>query len=559
MTLKFDDDKVNQKISDVRAKEEEDALSKQAEALGLPFVSLFPNMVEGDALRLITEEKAKHERLIPFKVNGKDVSVAVGDPDTGPVSPSLSELRNAGYQIEVYVTPQKNLEMCYEAYRGLSFASATATGSVDITNAALTEYISKVKTIIDVKKILDEITSQKGVRLTQTLEVILAGSIATTASDIHIEPEEHETRLRYRLDGMLYDVFSFDHKVYNLLLSRIKLLSGLKLNVKTEGQDGRFSIVAGEEEIEVRTSVVPGGYGESVVMRILNPKAIEVTLDTLGMNDRLLPLIKDLISKPQGMILTTGPTGSGKTTTLYTCLRTVYTKEIKIITIEDPIEYKLNGIVQTQAAPNKGYSFLEGLRSALRQDPDVIMIGEIRDEETARVAIDAALTGHLVFSTLHTNNAAGAFTRLIDLGVNPKVLTSAVMAAMAQRLIRKLCDNCRKKVPIDGKAKELVDKHVENMRKKGPVDYKGEMWLPVGCDQCNGIGYKGRVGVYEAILSTAEIENVVRQSPSEREIKRASEPQGIYSMQEDGVLKLIKGTTSFEELQRVIDLTIYDF
>ncbi|MBI2474574.1 MAG: type II/IV secretion system protein, partial [Candidatus Taylorbacteria bacterium] len=391
-----------------------------------------------------------------------------------------------------------------------------------------------------------------------TLEVILAGAIATLASDIHIEPEEHETRLRYRLDGMLYDVFTCDHKVYNLLLSRIKLLSGLKLNAKSEGQDGRYSIMAGNEEIEVRTSVVPGGYGESIVMRILNPKAIEVTLETLGMNDRLLPIIQDLIAKPQGMILTTGPTGSGKTTTLYTCLRTVYTKEIKIITIEDPIEYKLKGIVQTQADPSKGYSFLEGLRSALRQDPDVIMIGEIRDEETARVAVDAALTGHLVFSTLHTNNAAGAFTRLIDLGVNPKVLTSAVMAAMAQRLVRKLCENCRKKVPIEGKAKELIEKVLELIKKKGPVDYTGEMWVPGGCDQCNGIGYRGRIGVYEAILSNAAIETVVRQSPSEREIKKVAESQDIYTMQEDGVLKLIKGITSFDELQRVIDLAIYD-
>jgi type IV pilus assembly protein PilB len=555
MTLKFDDEKVNQKIADSRARGEEDSLSQQAASLGMSYISLNPSIVEGDALRLIDEQTARAEKLIPFKLSGRTLHIAIADPRTNPDSPILSSLKTQGYEINFYVTSQKNLENCYRSYAELSFSKVSSSDSVDITSEALNGYVAKIKTIGDAKKILDELTSQKGVHLSETLEIMLAGAIAVLASDIHIEPEEKQTRLRYRLDGMLYDVFSFEKKVYNLLLSRIKLLSGLKLNVKSEGQDGRFSIYAGTQEIEVRTSIVPGGYGESIVMRILNPESIDVSLNTLGMNEALLPIVQELIEKPQGMILTTGPTGSGKTTTLYTFLKTVYSPEVKIVTIEDPIEYKLEGIVQTQAEPHKGYTFLEGLRSALRQDPDIIMIGEIRDEETARVAIDAALTGHLVFSTLHTNNAAGAFTRLIDLGVNPKVLTSAVMAAMAQRLVRKLCDKCRKQVAVEGKAKEIIEKVVERMKDKGPVKYNGEMWVPVGCSYCNNIGYKGRVGVYEAILADEEIEKTIRLSPSEREIKKAAEPQKIYSMQEDGVLKLIEGITSFDELQRVIDLT----
>jgi type II secretory ATPase GspE/PulE/Tfp pilus assembly ATPase PilB-like protein len=294
----------------------------------------------------------------------------------------------------------------------------------------------KEKNLIYQDKKKAENFDSKIINTSRTLEIILAGAISTKASDIHLEAEEKDARLRYRLDGMLYDITTFDQKTFHSILSRIKLLSGLKLNVKSEAQDGRFAIAIGDGEIEIRTSIIPGGFGEASVLRILNPKSISVPLEDLGFNKKLLGIISELIARPQGMILTTGPTGSGKTTTLYAFLKKVYEPSLKILTIEDPIEYRLGGIVQTQVEEEKGYGFLSGLRSALRQDPDIIMVGEIRDEETARTAIDAALTGHLVFSTLHTNNAAGAFTRLIDLKANPKVITSAVSASLAQRLIR---------------------------------------------------------------------------------------------------------------------------
>src|SRR3989344_1445571 len=559
MTLQFDDDKINQKISDVKGREEDAAVAAKAADEGLPFITLYPNTVETDALRLIPEEKAREAKILLFKLADKTLLFAVTDPKMTAATEIIRGLREAGYDLVAHVISEKNFEQCIILYKDLSFAKTSSSGSVGITAESLAKYVSKIKTVGDVKKTLEEISALKDVRLSETLEIILAGAIATMASDVRIEPEEHNSRLRFRLDGLLYDVFVVDTKVFSLLLSRIKLLSSLKLNTKGAGQDGRFSIVAGEEEIEVRTSVVPGSFGESIVLRILNPKSIAVSLETLGMNKKILPIIQNLISKPQGMILTTGPTGSGKTTTLYTFLRTVYQPEVKIVTIEDPVEYKLPGIVQTQADPNKGYTFLEGLRSALRQDPDIIMIGEIRDNETARVAIDAALTGHLVFSTLHTNNAAGAFTRLIDLGVNPKVLTSAVMAAMAQRLVRKLCESCKKEVPMQGEVKTKIEKIIDGMKKKIEVEYNEKMWVPVGCRECNGIGYKGRIGVYEAILSNAEIENVVRQSPSEREIKKAAETQNILTMREDGVLKILNGTTSVQELERVVDLNDYGF
>jgi type II secretory ATPase GspE/PulE/Tfp pilus assembly ATPase PilB-like protein len=312
----------------------------------------------------------------------------------------------------------------------------------------------------------------------------------------------------------------------------------------------------GTEDIEVRTSVLPGAYNEAIVLRVLNPKSIAVPLEEIGIHPRLLAILDHEVTKPNGMILTTGPTGSGKTTTLYAFLKKVHSPEIKIITIENPIEYHIPGIVQTQVDVEKGYTFLEGLRSALRQDPDIIMVGEIRDRETAEIAINSSLTGHLVFSTLHTNNAAGAYPRLIDLGANPKVLTSSITVSMAQRLVRKLCTTCRRSLTLTGDEKKTVDEVLASIRDKSYI--KGiqteTVWEYQGCEKCNFTGYKGRIGIFEAIVTDEEIEKVVRDNPSEREIKKAAEHQDLLSIRQDGVLKVLAGITSLSELKRVVDV-----
>ncbi|MEK7186884.1 MAG: GspE/PulE family protein, partial [Patescibacteria group bacterium] len=343
---------------------------------------------------------------------------------------------------------------------------------------------------------------------------------------------------------------------YELLLSRIKLVSELKLNVHEKAQDGRFSIKIAETEIEIRTSLLPGPYGESIVLRVLNSDTISVELENLGIHPRLMKILANEIRKPNGLILTTGPTGSGKTTTLYAFLKKIYTPDIKVITIENPIEYHLKGIVQTQTDSEKGYTFAEGLRSALRQDPDVIMVGEIRDSETASVAINASLTGHLVLSTLHTNNAAGAFPRLLDLGINPKVVSSALSISIAQRLVRKLCRACAKKVLLEGASQQTVDKILEGIQDKSYLDgvQKEAVWAPVGCKECSGLGYKGRVGVFEAILVDNNIEKAVIMNPSERDIRAAARGQLLLSLPEDGIIKVLDGVTSLEELDRVVDI-----
>jgi type II secretory ATPase GspE/PulE/Tfp pilus assembly ATPase PilB-like protein len=397
---------------------------------------------------------------------------------------------------------------------------------------------------------------KRAYRISRTVELLIASAIAMNASDIHIEPEEESVRVRFRLDGILTDLTHVDSETYRLLLSRLKLLSGLKLNIKNEAQDGRFSIDMEETEIEIRTSVIPGQYGESIVMRVLNPNAFKVDVDHLGIDADLLEIIKEEIGKPNGMVLATGPTGSGKTTALYAFLLHIHTPAVKIITIEDPIEYHLQGIVQTQVDRNEKYTFASGLRAALRQDPDVILVGEIRDRDTAEVAVHAALTGHLVLSTLHTNNAAGTFPRLVDLGVNPDVLGSSMNLAMAQRLVRRLCDTCKESIPLEGHDREVIEQVLGNIDRQEKIStlQRTSVWKPQGCKECNHTGYKGRVGIFEAIRMDESVEEIVRRNPSEREIKLAARPQGIPSMAQDGVVKVLHGITSLPELTRVIDI-----
>ena len=291
-------------------------------------------------------------------------------------------------------------------------------------------------------------------RTSRIVEVFVASALALDASDIHVEPGSDAVRLRFRLDGILTDIAQVDMQTYKMLLSRIKLLSGLKLNVKNKTQDGRFSIKVKNSEVEIRTSMLPSEYGESIVLRLLNPENIAVPVEELGMNKTLLNTILHEISQPNGLMLTTGPTGSGKTTMLYAFLQKIYTPDVKMVTLEDPIEYHMDGIVQTQINEKSGYTFASGLRSILRQDPDVIMVGEMRDSETAKTAVNAALTGHMVFSTLHTNNAAGSIPRLIELGVEAKILPSSLRTAMAQRLVRKLCPSCKRQIDLVGAEKK---------------------------------------------------------------------------------------------------------
>ncbi|MEI6479044.1 MAG: GspE/PulE family protein [bacterium] len=555
--VQFDEDKQKRQLKELLSEEEEQSAQILSQKYGVKYIDLSGIPISSDALRIIPEVDAREREMAAFKLVGKKLFVAVRSPNKDSVIEMLDKLKEKDYTIELYMVARQSLEKAWERYKDLSFAMETKAGTLDISNSEIEEFLKKLNSLADIEALLNEkVETNKVYRVSKILAIIIAGGISTGASDIHIEPEEKIVRLRYRLDGALVELLQFDKETYQLLLSRIKLLSGLKLNIKENSQDGRFSVKIYNDSIEIRSSTLPGAFGESIVLRILNPKSIQFPLSDLGIPPRLLDIFVREISKPNGMILTTGPTGSGKTTTLYAFLRRVHTPEIKIVTIEDPVEYHLEGIVQTQVEVEKGYTFAAGLRSTLRQDPDVIMVGEIRDNETAEIAVQSALTGHLVFSTLHTNNAAGAFPRLIDLGVNPKILVSAINVAIAQRLLRRLCTKCRKQSPIpDNKraALEIIWQKIE--KKGGKISQKDFIYEAVGCPECNKTGYKGRVGIYEAILIDRAVEEVIQNNPSEREIVEAAEPQNILSLAQDGLLKVADATTSLDELEKVVDLS----
>lgn len=553
----FNEDKQNQRLEELKRTEAENLTKILSAKYNVPYIDLTIFPINIDALRVIKEDEARAAGLVTFNIFDKKVYVGVLSPTNSKTREKIEEIKAKGFEPSVYMVSEQSLHKVWERYKDLSYSFETKGGALTVSSEEISSFSKRVQNLDDIARLIEEgLSAKKIYRISKLLEVILAGALSTGASDIHLEPEENYVRLRYRLDGMLTDVLKFDSETYSLLLSRIKLLSNLKLNVKGKAQDGRFSIKIDATEIEIRTSLLPGAYNDTIVLRVLNPNAISVPLEELGIHPRLLAILEHEISKPNGMILNTGPTGSGKTTTLYAFLKKIHMPGIKIITIENPIEYHLPGIVQTQTDNDKGYTFLEGLRSALRQDPDVIMVGEIRDEETAEIAINSALTGHLVFSTLHTNNAAGTYPRLIDLEVNPKVITSSLSLAMAQRLVRKLCNKCKKRVAIDGKNKAKIDRIIKSIGDKTYLNgiQMTHIWESVGCSECHQTGYKGRIGVFEAIKSDAAIEAIVQNNPSEREIKKAARSQNILNMQQDGILKALQGITSIEELERVVDL-----
>lgn len=550
----FDEKKQEERLHDLRLREEEELAEVLSKKYGVYYVDLTSKSIDTDALRLVPEADARKAEIAPFRRANKKIMVAMRAPENPQSLEAVAAIERLGYTTEKYMVSLSSLQHAWDRYKDISYATETEAGVLTLSNETISQMLEKIKTINDVKVEITTFAASKDThRVSRILEVIMAGALSLGTSDIHLEPQDDGVRMRYRLDGVLIEVAMFDTVTYALISARIKLLSGLKLNIKNAAQDGRFSIVVNEKEIEIRSSILPGSVAETIVMRVLDPNTIAVPMEKLGFDNYLMDIFNKEIAKPNGMILNTGPTGSGKTTTLYAFLRKVHDPGIKIITIEDPIEYHLAGIVQTQVS--RDYTFAEGLRSTLRQDPDVIMVGEIRDAEVAATAIQASLTGHLVFSTLHTNDAAGTFPRLIDMNVSADILGAAVTCAMAQRLVRKLCTNCREAKPIEGDDKIIMDKLLKNIPHAEDLPQNRDtMWIAKGCDKCRGLGYKGRIAVVEVILMDKEIEECVRHTSSDRDIWIAAKHQKIRRMAQDGAVKVLLGTTSLDELGRVVDL-----
>lgn len=561
--IEFDESKQSRRIDDLYKREEEELVQLLADRYGIPYIDLSAMSIETDALRQIVEETSRKAGIAAFKSIGKKLYVVIQTPNNQDTKVVLEDLERKGYTLTTFMCSKASLERAWSFYKDLSLALETKAGVLDIAGDALTEMMDKMQNIDDVRSLIFErMQNSKGHKVSIMLEILIAGALSTKASDIHVEPEEDDVRVRFRLDGLLTEIYAFDFDTYKLLTSRIKLLSGLKINVRDNAQDGRFSIIIGDSEIEIRTSLIPGSYGESIVLRVLNPDNINVPFESLGIEPRLLSILEHALAKPNGIILNTGPTGSGKTTTLYAILQKMHNTDNKILTIEDPIEYHIQGITQTQVEEAKGYTFLNGLRAALRQDPDVIMVGEIRDSDTAKVAINSALTGHLVLSTLHTNSAAGAIPRLLELGVNPKVLSSALSVSLAQRLVRKACTNCKVAYTPIAPEVAIVSSTIQTMIANGKAESVPEgfdinnfvLYRGGGCEKCNK-GYKGRLGIYEAVLMDEHLEKALRNEyPSEREVKEAVIPQKVLTLKEDAVIKVLKGVTTLEEIGKVVDL-----
>lgn len=425
------------------------------------------------------------------------------------------------------------------------------TKQIEIPDQFFLKVQKEINNISDFQKSIEKNLNEK---ITDLLSIILGGSMNLKASDVHIEPQKNDARLRIRIDGILHEVASIPIEISDKVVSRLKLLSELKLNVTERPQDGRFSILVQKNPIEIRSSTLPSQHGESIVLRILNPKDL-VNIEDLGLREDLFSLFKNEIKKPNGMIIVTGPTGSGKTTTLYTFLKDIQDPKIKIITIEDPIEYHLKGISQTQVIAEKGYDFASGLKSIMRQDPDVILVGEIRDLETVEIALQAALTGHLVLSTLHTNDAAGTITRLISLGANSVNIAPALSMAVAQRLVRKVCKKCGKSKTASKEETEKIKTGLKGIKIKDliPLTDKIKIIEAKGCKECNFTGYSGRIGIFEVFLVDPEIEKFILTSPPISALREMIIKKGMITMYQDGLIKVLEGTTTIEEVERVVE------
>lgn len=554
----FDETQQKKRLAEFRHREEESIARMLADRYGVSYASLAGVPINTDALSMISEEKARKYDIAAFAVVGKHLKVAARIPGDDNVQDIVDSFKNEGYDVTLYSVSKSSLERAWAHYEDISSAQETTEGELNIASEDIAEFLSETRSRSDVKELLRETFKRRHHGTTRVLEVIVAGAVALRASDVHIETADEKKAIRMRIDGVLQKIMELDDKTYRRILSRVKLLSGLKLNIKKTAQDGRFSINIGDREIEIRTSVIPGAFGESMVLRVLDQATLNKDIEELGMQPNLLDLIRKEINKPNGLILNTGPTGSGKTTTLYSFLQNVNRPGIKTITIEDPIEYHLDNIVQTQVQREKDYDFFDGLRSGLRQDPDIIMVGEIRDNETAKTALHAGLTGHLVFSTLHTNDAAGTFPRLVELGVDKSLIGSAMNVAMAQRLVRQLCKNCREKIALEGELRDTLMRIIDTIQDPSPYQHilnNKEVYVAgEGCSECGETGYLGRIGIFEAIIINDHIAQLVEENPSSPEIVKAARQQGILSMVQDGAVKILDGITDLQELKRVVDI-----
>lgn len=542
--------KVLKKLHDSSEEEMAAALAKEYK---LPYVDLNIFPVGVDDMRSLTEDESKEYGAVVFQKNGKEVRIAISDPANEKTNSFLETLKKErGWDIKVYVISKASLEKVVNRYKEVPFLENLEAMQISLSGNDLEDFEKDFGSLLDLKNRMREIPT------TQIVSTIMAGAIKMKASDVHFEPEKESVRLRFRIDGVLQDIGAFPLDIYRFIISRIKMMGKMKINIRDIAQDGHFSIELENGKFNVRVNIIPGNQGESIVMRLLSQADVMLAVEDLGLRGLANEQIQKQIEKPHGMILTTGPTGSGKTTTLYALINKLNTPGVKIITIEDPVEYEIKGISQTQINKSRGYTFAEGLRAIVRQDPDVILVGEIRDEETSDISVNAALTGHLVLSTLHTNNAPASIPRFIELGVKPNLIPASVNAFIGQRLVRKLCEHCREEYVPAKETINSIKKILSIISPKAKVEIPKEithLYRPVGCDKCHGLGYKGRLGIFEVLTISENIEKLIMEMAGERELMQTALEDGMITMAQDGILKAVEGLTSMEEVWRATGQT----
>ncbi len=514
---------------------EEELVKAFSDKMGIPFVNLKKYKIPDEILEILPLSMIKKYRAVPIERNGNILIVAMEDPTD---LNAIADIRfYTNYNIDIAIATPSGIDKVIEELE-------TGEGILEVDDLNLNlegiDYIEEDEDI-DLSSIQEE--SQKA-PIIRFVNYIIADAVRKEASDIHIEPYEKKLRIRYRIDGILHEFFTPPLKLKNAIVSRIKIMSHLDIAERRIPQDGRIKIkLQDNKEIDIRVSTLPTIFGEKVVMRILDKSSLKLDLKTLGFEERELRVFREVINKPYGMILVTGPTGSGKTTTLYSALSELNKPDVNISTAEDPVEYNIEGINQVNIREDIGLTFATALRSFLRQDPDIILLGEIRDLETAEIAVKAALTGHLVLSTLHTNDASSTIVRLVDMGIEPFLVSTSLLLIVAQRLVRKICLNCKEEVKIEKKA--LISMGVEEEEVDDFKVFKGK-----GCEECNGTGYKGRTALYEVLKVSQDIKELINKGGTAYQIQQVAIKEGMKTLREAGLLKVKQGITTLEEVGR---------
>lgn len=517
---------------------EEQYAQAKAKALEVPYVSLVGKGISPEIINYIPEPVARRYTIFPFDYDAANgvLYVAMIDPFDLQIIEFIEQ--KTGKRIKPHLALESDIEAAIDERYAQSLGA-------EVT-AALKETVAPEIRTVEAGRLGEIIKEAPIAKIVSTL---LEFAVKNRVSDIHIEPQEAKTRVRYRIDGILHEKLALPKSVHAAVISRIKILSDMKIDEKRVPQDGRFNFRMGNEEVDLRVSTLPTVHGEKIVMRLLKKTGGIPTLAELGLKALALKRLEENVIRPHGIILVTGPTGSGKTTTLYSILSKLNTTKVNIVTLEDPVEYQIAGINQVQINPTAGLNFATGLRSFLRQDPNIILVGEVRDSETTGLAIQAALTGHLVFSTLHTNNASGALPRLLDMGAEPFLVASALNCVVAQRIVRRICKFCKQDFDPE---KEVIEDIKVILGKMMPQDNKSiKLYHGKGCTECNNTGYQGRVGIFEILPVTDKISKMVLEHASSADVEKEAVEEGMTTLKQDGYLKVLEGATTIEEVLRV--------